>query len=74
MIHWLSYKNQHVGNFDIPPFYCVRSIVHLLHLILNVGCFYVLTFPDCKFKGPTVLDSDGCNHLFTRTLSVKVCS
>ena len=28
MSHCLSHKNQHVGNFDIPPFYCVRSIVH----------------------------------------------
>lgn len=49
MVHWCGHRNQHVVNFEIPPFSCIRSIVHLLHLMLIVGCFYVLTYPDCIY-------------------------
>lgn len=69
MVNSCGHRNQHVVNFEIPPFYCIRSVVHLLHLMLIVGCFYVLAYPDCKFKRPKLLDSDGCNNLFASTLS-----
>ena len=42
MVHWCSHRNQHVVNFEIPPFSYIRSVVHLLHLILIIGCFDVL--------------------------------
>lgn len=31
---WFSHRNQHVVNFEIPPFSCIRSVVHLVHRIL----------------------------------------
>lgn len=69
MVFWYNHRNQHVVNFEIPPFYSVMSVVHLLHLILIVGRFYVLTYSDCKFKRSKALDSDGCKSLFASTLS-----
>ncbi|EBI9066772.1 hypothetical protein DK530_01015 [Salmonella enterica] len=69
MVYSCGHRNQHVVNFEIPPFSHIRSVVHLLHRMLIVGCFYVLTYPDCKFKRPKALDSDGCKNLSASTLS-----
>lgn len=45
MVCWCNRRNQHVVNFETPPFYCVRSVVHLFHFILIVGCNLLNPFP-----------------------------
>ena len=39
----------------------------LVHRILIVECFDVLTYPDCKFRWPKAMDSDGYKNLFAST-------